>query len=79
MKCLKQNKNDHFPCKPFSKAYLQCRMDRNLMSKEDLNKLGLDENSSYERKINPSEVDSKESKGFISGLGVRGSNKWGWL
>jgi cytochrome c oxidase assembly protein subunit 19 len=74
LQCLKENKNDHFPCKAKSKAYLKCRMDNALMAKEDLNKLGLDEGSVYERKI-PNE-GQKENEGFISGLGVKPSNRW---
>jgi hypothetical protein len=49
-------------------------MDNALMAKEDLNKLGLDEGSVYERKI-PNE-GQKENEGFISGLGVKPSNRW---
>lgn len=73
--CLKENKNDNFPCKPQSKAYLKCRMDRDLMAKEDLNKLGLEEGKAYIRKANPE--GNKEAEGFVSGLGVKASNK-GW-
>lgn len=40
LQCLKANANDHFPCKSFSKAYLACRMEVDLMAKEDLSKLG---------------------------------------
>jgi cytochrome c oxidase assembly protein subunit 19 len=40
MNCLKSNKNDAMICKPLSKKYLQCRMDKGLMEKEDLRKLG---------------------------------------
>jgi hypothetical protein len=28
LSCLKTTKDDYFPCKQLSKAYLQCRMDR---------------------------------------------------
>ncbi|XP_048576290.1 cytochrome c oxidase assembly protein COX19 isoform X3 [Nematostella vectensis] len=40
MQCLKKNKNMNFNCRAESQAYLQCRMDRELMAKEDLAKLG---------------------------------------
>ena len=74
LKCLKDNSNDHFPCKNLSKAYLQCRMDKELMAKEDLSSLGLGDHRQYER-VETREQDRKENKGFVAGIGVRGSNK----
>lgn len=41
MSCLKQNRNNAGPCRAESRAYLECRMDKNLMSREDFQKLGL--------------------------------------
>ena len=76
IKCLKNNKHDHFPCKQLSRAYLQCRMDRDLMAKDDLDTLGLgldEATSSYTRVDN--KFGQKESKGFIAGVNVRPSNK----
>ncbi len=49
--CLGKNKNDHFPCKAFSKSYLQCRMDNGLMAKEELSKLGLGESDTNYKRI----------------------------
>ncbi|MBN3305128.1 COX19 protein, partial [Amia calva] len=40
MKCLQQNNYESSLCREPSKAYLQCRMDRQLMAKEPLEKLG---------------------------------------
>ncbi|XP_018600927.2 cytochrome c oxidase assembly protein COX19 [Scleropages formosus] len=40
MKCLKENKYDSSVCRMQSKDYLECRMERNLMAKEPLEKLG---------------------------------------
>lgn len=40
MKCMKDNKFDNGVCRNFSKAYLECRMDKDLMEKENLAKLG---------------------------------------
>lgn len=74
LKCLNNNKQDHFPCKKLSRAYLQCRMDRDLMAKDDLDTLGLGEDastSSYTR-VTPKNDEGKE---IIAGLGVRPSNK----
>jgi cytochrome c oxidase assembly protein subunit 19 len=76
LKCLRENGNDHFPCKNLSKEYLQCRMDRDLMAKDEMDNLGLGEHRSYERK--PCEEGIKESKGFVAGLTVQGSKKWNW-
>jgi cytochrome c oxidase assembly protein subunit 19 len=44
--CLKENGGDHFPCKNDSEMYLQCRMDRGLMAKDDLSKLGFGKDAS---------------------------------
>ena len=35
--CLNESNDVHHKCKPLSKDYLQCRMDKQLMSKENLN------------------------------------------
>ena len=40
LKCLKKHKQDNLACKDISKEYLQCRMDKNLMAKEELVRLG---------------------------------------
>jgi cytochrome c oxidase assembly protein subunit 19 len=40
LKCLSDNKSDHHGCRDLSQSYLQCRMDRDLMRKEDMNELG---------------------------------------
>ena len=73
LECLKKNDADHFPCRDASADYLKCRMDKDLMAKDDLNKLGLGETPVYERKIvNEGE---KEGKGFIAGIGVKSSRK----
>ncbi len=73
LSCLKDNKNDYFPCRDLSKAYLQCRMDRNLMAKEEMSNLGF-ENGEYKR-IVPEEGE-KEKNGFVAGLGVKPSKRW---
>eukprot|EP00035_Acanthoeca_spectabilis_P003922 m.96895 g.96895 ORF g.96895 m.96895 type:complete len:87 (+) comp12375_c0_seq8:113-373(+) len=40
MECLKQSGNNARLCREVSKVYLECRMAKQLMAKEDLNKLG---------------------------------------
>jgi len=47
MNCLKENNNDNSKCRTESKDYLQCRMDRQLMAKEDFAKLGYHEDSGF--------------------------------
>ena len=37
MSCLKESNDTHYKCKDLSRDYLQCRMDHQLMAKEDLN------------------------------------------
>ena len=68
--CLKENKGDHFPCKGFSKDYLQCRMDNDLMEQQSMNELGLGDSGHYVR-VNPDETRSRESEGFVAGTGVQ--------
>ena len=40
MVCLSENGNKNSECRQQSKNYLQCRMDNNLMAKEEWSKLG---------------------------------------
>jgi len=40
MSCLKSNKQNNFICQNESKEYLNCRMERGLMSKEEFSRLG---------------------------------------
>lgn len=40
MRCLMENKDNNTPCRQLSKNYLECRMEHNLMAKEEWNKLG---------------------------------------
>ena len=41
--CLSENNHKNSECRQQSKDYLQCRMDRGLMAKEDWSKLGFRE------------------------------------
>jgi len=43
MRCLRENHSSSTVCRLQAKDYLQCRMDRNLMAKEEWNKLGYSE------------------------------------
>ncbi|KAF8202931.1 hypothetical protein BJ912DRAFT_842367 [Pholiota molesta] len=41
MACLKQNGSTSSPCRVLSKDYLDCRMDKGLMEKDEWKNLGL--------------------------------------
>ena len=77
LECLKSHESDHFKCRDQSKQYLQCRMDVDLMAKEDLNNLGFGSDPSYTRKKYSSDDDGREKQGFTAGLGVKPSKKGG--
>lgn len=71
MECLRDNKYESVKCRNLSKEYLTCRMDRNLMIKQELSELGFTENEKGQQNggatcSEPSENKVKE--GFISGL-----------
>lgn len=74
IECLKISNSEHHSCREMSKKYLQCRMDNELMMKEDLSKLGLGDGTANYVRVSSNEGD-KESKGFVAGIGVRASNK----
>lgn len=74
---------DHLHCRGLAEEFLRCRMDANLMSKEDLSKLGFrspsaEEGSSVgdasshavgaEEKEEQRDVRRKEEEGFLAGL-----------
>nr|XP_054762757.1 cytochrome c oxidase assembly protein COX19-like [Lytechinus pictus] len=40
MDCLRENNQDNHKCRLESKNYLECRMERDLMKREPLSKLG---------------------------------------
>lgn len=40
--CLKSSRNQSEKCRMFSKKYLECRMEKNLMAKQDMSELGFD-------------------------------------
>eukprot|EP00002_Diphylleia_rotans_P029092 TRINITY_DN589_c0_g1_i2.p1 TRINITY_DN589_c0_g1~~TRINITY_DN589_c0_g1_i2.p1 ORF type:complete len:119 (-),score=23.11 TRINITY_DN589_c0_g1_i2:45-401(-) len=65
IKCVEQNDNRAYACVHFSREYLQCRMDRGLMEKQELDSLGLKENSVDPTKI--VQTERKEDSGFVPG------------
>lgn len=45
MNCLYSNNSNNSMCRDEAKDYLACRMEHNLMAKEDWTKLGFDESN----------------------------------
>ncbi|XP_068674944.1 cytochrome c oxidase assembly protein COX19-like isoform X2 [Montipora capricornis] len=52
MNCLKKNNSDYHLCRSESKDYLQCRMERQLMAKEDFGRLGFKDSVSNNTTVN---------------------------
>lgn len=50
MRCLAENKNVSSNCKGISKDYLACRMDNNLMAREEWSQLGFGKNKEMSEK-----------------------------
>lgn len=56
MQCLAKHDRDNTKCRVVAKEYLACRMENNLMSREEWKYLGFsetDETKSEEKKIEP--------------------------
>ena len=66
--CLKQHKNAHYKCRELSKKYLECRMEENLMQKENLEDYGFDKEIRIKIK---EEGLSKEEQGFLGGTTLK--------
>lgn len=45
MFCLNEHKSNNSECRLEAKKYLECRMDNNLMAKEDWSKLGFSDSN----------------------------------
>ncbi|CAI0474697.1 unnamed protein product [Linum tenue] len=56
LNCLKYGGHLSEKCRQFSKKYLECRMEKNLMAKQDMSELGFAEKS---------EMESSQAKGSI--------------
>jgi cytochrome c oxidase assembly protein subunit 19 len=74
LSCLKEHNQDYLPCKQLSKAYLACRMEKELMMKESLDNLGFKQLTKEEEKTRlemlSQKDENKELKGFVAGTGV---------
>ncbi|KAF7065014.1 hypothetical protein CFC21_071197, partial [Triticum aestivum] len=66
--CLKSTGAQSEKCRMFSKKYLECRMERNLMAKQDMSELGFSDAdvvvtpSEENHKLQSPASDSKERK-----------------
>jgi cytochrome c oxidase assembly protein subunit 19 len=74
--CLRENGSNHSKCRQFSQLYLTCRMDHQLMAREDLKDLGFTEEAE-KNALNATnrtlgEV-KKENKGFVAGTNIKGN------
>lgn len=74
LSCLKENNSDHYPCRDFSATYLKCRMEKDLMAKDDMDNIGMGEKANYVRQ--KSEESSQNRGAFTAGTGVKASKKW---
>ncbi|KAF9452570.1 hypothetical protein P691DRAFT_772195 [Macrolepiota fuliginosa MF-IS2] len=59
MQCLKENSSNSTPCRALSKDYLNCRMQKGLMERDDWSNLGL--HNVDGRKMEKSENQSKKT------------------
>ena len=74
--CLEEHKDLHHKCRDYSREYLQCRMDRQLMSPENLDNLGFSEDQQV---TGAREYDNaKEKAGFVAGKHISMERKWWW-
>ncbi|OQS03852.1 hypothetical protein THRCLA_21043 [Thraustotheca clavata] len=70
LECLRQKKNNQIDCKHLAQRYLECRMEKGLMQRENLDKLGFDEKSYNTGRATSSE-GKREKEGFVAGTGIK--------
>ncbi|KAL4859477.1 Cytochrome c oxidase assembly protein COX19 [Chlorella vulgaris] len=72
--CLKQHSSDAEACRELAKTYLKCRMERNLMAKQDLKDLGFAEGDGPAPAPAPKEQQPTsdkrriETEGYLAGM-----------
>ena len=76
LECLKESRDVHHKCRDYSRDYLQCRMDHQLMSKENLEEMGFGK----EQEVTGAEEydKSKEKAGYVAGKHISKPNQWWW-
>mmetsp|Transcript_130139 Transcript_130139/g.278080 ORF Transcript_130139/g.278080 Transcript_130139/m.278080 type:complete len:137 (-) Transcript_130139:92-502(-) len=80
LRCLREHNFDNMSCRYLSKQYLECRMERNLMSQEPLKSLGyLEEEEAAKPARKRKGEKSKEDKGWLVGIdGVKPDRRDNW-
>lgn len=82
--CLRAQGDAHAACRDLSKRYLQCRMDSNLMAREDLETMGFSGDAAVDARPAPERTGEvlaglgsvKGAKqGVFLGLGAGGSRE----
>ncbi len=68
LQCLKQERGDSLECKEISRRYLACRMDNNLMAKEEFSNLGFRDKDANREKVKKGEARRRAKEGFIPGV-----------
>lgn len=72
--CLQAHKDVHHQCRDLSRQYLECRMERGLMSRENLDDMGYGDDKRVE---GAQEYDkAKERGGFTAGKHISSQEKW---
>ena len=79
MACLEAHSHRHAPCKSLAKVYFECRMDRDLMAKEDLGTMGFSEHQLHLNEVAAAATDRLETarkalkkNGYVAGLRAKG-------
>ncbi|OCB91176.1 hypothetical protein A7U60_g1584 [Sanghuangporus baumii] len=60
--CLKKNAATSTPCRTLNKDYLECRMSKGLMQRDDWHSLGLENVPTSERNSSPSSPSASSSE-----------------
>mmetsp|Transcript_58045 Transcript_58045/g.123284 ORF Transcript_58045/g.123284 Transcript_58045/m.123284 type:complete len:144 (-) Transcript_58045:116-547(-) len=69
LRCLKENQHDNMSCRYLSKRYLECRMDKNLMREESMDRLGFtDQDNEKKPPRDKGKGMSKEDRGWVVGV-----------
>mmetsp|Transcript_20609 Transcript_20609/g.61461 ORF Transcript_20609/g.61461 Transcript_20609/m.61461 type:complete len:120 (-) Transcript_20609:269-628(-) len=63
--CLKAHGNEHVACRALSQRYIECRMDRGLMARDDLKNVGFGNKAPGAARVVIE--GERETKGFVAG------------
>uniref|UniRef100_T1GMG5 Flavoprotein domain-containing protein n=1 Tax=Megaselia scalaris TaxID=36166 RepID=T1GMG5_MEGSC len=75
MSCLRKNQDNNSKCRDEAKDYLSCRMDNELMAKEDWNNLGFNSSSSSPKSSDPRHLNLRANRRPFNKRLDRGNNK----